>query len=110
DVGSDLASIKCRARRDGDHWVLNGSKYWCTFADGADFIQVIARTEGEARSHKGLTSIPVEKPKGELPKGVTGSPIPKIGYFGWKTWELRFEGVRAPVALEADRAPGRAFQ
>jgi alkylation response protein AidB-like acyl-CoA dehydrogenase len=109
DVGSDLASIKCRAKRDGDHWVLNGSKYWCTFADGADFIQVIARTEGEARSHKGLTSIPVEKPKGELPKGVTGSPIPKIGYFGWKTWELHFDNVRVPVIESGRTEEGKAF-
>jgi alkylation response protein AidB-like acyl-CoA dehydrogenase len=109
DVGSDLASIKCRATLDGDHWVLNGSKYWCTFADGADFLQVIARTEGEARSHRGLTSIAVEKPKGELPKGVTGSPIPKIGYYGWKTWELHFDNVRVPV-LEARRGEeGKAF-
>jgi len=111
DAGSDIASIKCRARRDGDHWVLSGSKYWCTFADGADFIQVIARTEdpGEGRRHVGLTSIAVEKPKGELPKGVTGSPIPKIGYFGWKTWELHFDNVRVP-AIESRRGEeGKAF-
>ena len=111
DVGSDLASIKCRARRDGDSWVINGSKYWCTFADGADFIQVIARTdgEGEGRRHTGLTSIPVEKPKGELPKGVTGSPIPKIGYFGWKTWELHFDNVRVPVIDSGRGEEGKAF-
>jgi alkylation response protein AidB-like acyl-CoA dehydrogenase len=41
--------------------------------------------------------VSVEKPKGELPAGCTGNPIPKIGYFGWKTWELRFDGTRAPV-------------
>ena len=114
DVGSDLASIKCRARRDGDHWVITGNKYWCTFADGADFIQVIARTGdlGESgRSHKGLTSIVVEKPRGELPAGVTGNPIPKIGYFGWKTWELYFDHVRVPVAKreETKKQEGRAF-
>jgi alkylation response protein AidB-like acyl-CoA dehydrogenase len=111
DAGSDIASIKCRARRDGDHWILNGSKYWCTFADGADFIQVIARTEdqGEGRRHLGLTSIAVEKPKGELPKGVTGSPIPKIGYFGWKTWELHFDNVRVPVLESGRGEEGKAF-
>jgi alkylation response protein AidB-like acyl-CoA dehydrogenase len=38
----------------------------------------------------------VEKPRGELPPNVTGSPIPKIGYFGWKTWELAFDGCRVP--------------
>ena len=114
DVGSDLASIKCRARRDGDDWIITGNKYWCTFADGADFIQVIARTgdlDESGRSHKGLTSISVEKPRGELPRGVTGNPIPKIGYFGWKTWELHFDNVRVPVAQreETKKQEGRAF-
>jgi len=114
DVGSDLASIQCRAERDGDEWVITGNKYWCTFADGADFIQVIARTEapeGGGRSHRGLTSIAIEKPRGELPAGVTGSPIPKIGYFGWKTWELYFDHVRVPVAQrdKQKKQEGKAF-
>ena len=112
EVGSDIASIKTRARREGDEWVINGSKYWCTFADGADFIQVMARSEDptdDKRRHVGLTSIAVEKPKGELPKGVTGSPIPKIGYFGWKTWELHFDNVRAPVQERRSEQEGRAF-
>ena len=43
-TGSDLASISCRAVRDGDEWVITGNKYWCTFADGADYITVFART------------------------------------------------------------------
>src|ERR1700677_2109253 len=42
-VGSDLSGVTCRARRDGDEWVIAGSKYWCTFADGADFISVLCR-------------------------------------------------------------------
>ena len=113
-TGSDLSSVACRARRDGDEWVITGNKYWCTFADGADFISVLCRIDDpDAPDGKaGTVSISVEKPQGELPKGVTGSPIPKIGYFGWKTWELRFEDVRAPVAPASDRgnAPGRAFQ
>ena len=44
DVGSDVSGIACRARRDGDSWVINGNKYWCTFADGADFMILMART------------------------------------------------------------------
>jgi alkylation response protein AidB-like acyl-CoA dehydrogenase len=96
-AGSDMAGVRCRARRDGDEWVISGNKYWCTFADGADFISVICRidTEDDARQ-AGMQSISVEKPRGELPAGVTGSPIPKIGYHGWKTWELHFDEVRAP--------------
>jgi len=110
-AGSDVSAITCRARKDGDSWVINGSKYWCTFADGADFIYVVCRTEAPAapgKKHQGLTGIPVEKPKGQLPAGVAGSPIPKIGYFGWKTWELSFDNVRVPVNIPEEQA-GKAF-
>ena len=110
-AGSDIASIACRAKREGDDWVITGNKYWCTFADGADFIFVICRTNTDddpAKRYKGLTGIAVEKRKGELPDGVSGSVIPKIGYFGWKTWELAFDEVRVPVNMsEADA--GQAF-
>jgi acyl-CoA dehydrogenase len=99
NVGSDLAAISCRAVLDGDEWVITGDKYWCTFADGADYIQVLARvdTPGETDSrYQGLKSFIIEKPRGELPSGCAGSPIPKIGYFGWKTFELAFDGCRIP--------------
>ncbi len=99
DVGSDLAAAKCRAVLDGDEWVITGSKYWCTFADGADYIQLLARVEApdsDDAQHKGLKNFIIEKPRGELPEGCSGSPIPKIGYFGWKTWELAFDGCRIP--------------
>ena len=113
-TGSDLSGVTCRARRDGDDWVITGSKYWCTFADGADYISVLCRIDDpDAPSGRaGTTSVSVEKPKGELPKGCTGSPIPKIGYFGWKTWELHFDEVRAPVRAPVDGNPeaGRAVQ
>ena len=111
-TGSDLSSVQCRARRDGDEWIITGNKYWCTFADGADFISVLCKIDDPAapEGRAGTVSIIVEKPKGQLPDGVTGSPIPKIGYYGWKTWELRFEAVRAPVAATPDKTQGRAFQ
>jgi alkylation response protein AidB-like acyl-CoA dehydrogenase len=98
-TGSDLSSVSCRARREGDEWVITGSKYWCTFADGADFIMVLCRIdEPVAPGGRPRTiNINVEKPRGQLPKGVSGSPIPKIGYFGWKTWELSFDAVRVPA-------------
>jgi len=98
-TGSDLSGVTCRARRDGDDWIITGAKYWCTFADGADYISVLCRIDDPAApgGRAGTTSVSVEKPKGELPKGCTGSPIPKIGYFGWKTWELYFDNVRAPA-------------
>ncbi len=109
-AGSDVAQIACRAKADGENWRLSGNKYWCTFADGADFIHVITRTRAgeEKKRHLGLTAFSLEKPRGGLPQGVSGSPIPKIGYFGWKTWELRFDDVLAPKdALIGE--PERAF-
>src|SRR5262245_31213080 len=99
NVGSDLAAVSCRAVLDKDHWVISGNKYWCTFADGADYIQLLARVEvpGQAAArYSGLRSFVIEKPRGELPKGCSGAPIPKIGYFGWKTYELAFDGCRIP--------------
>ncbi|HEV2364690.1 MAG TPA: acyl-CoA dehydrogenase family protein [Caulobacteraceae bacterium] len=111
-TGSDLSSVACLARRECDEWVITGNKYWCTFADGANFIQVLCRIDDPAAppGRGGTVSVSVEKPAGELPEGVSGAPIPKIGYFGWKTWELRFEGVRAPVVQSDPASAGRGFQ
>ena len=98
NAGSDMAGVSCRATRDGGDWIINGNKYWCTFADGADFISVVCRVETDSESRQaGMKSIVVEKPRGELPEGVQGSPIPKVGYHGWKTWELHFDNVRVPA-------------
>ena len=110
DAGSDLfGSIKTKAVLDGDEWVITGNKYWCTFADGSDVINVLCRLD-DVPGAKGVRSIAVEKPKGELPQKCSGSPIPKIGYFGWKTWELRFEGVRVPKENMVGPLPGEAPQ
>jgi alkylation response protein AidB-like acyl-CoA dehydrogenase len=112
NAGSDVANIETRAVRNGDDFIITGNKYWCTFADGADFITVIARTgtdDDPKRRHNGLSAFMVEKPRGQLPRGVEGSPIPKIGYFGWKTWELAFDGVRVPASKMLGQE-GKAFQ
>lgn len=112
NVGSDVAGVSTRAELDGDEWVINGSKYWCTFADRSDFIQVIARVgweEGMAR-HEGLTMVPVEKERGSFPQGISGHPIPKIGYYGWKTYELAFDNFRAPAYENDRRSIGKAFR
>ena len=111
DTGSDLASISCRAERDGDDWVINGSKYWCTFADGADYIVLFARTSpppDDNKRHLGISAFIIDKQRGSLPTGVKGSEIPKIGYFGWKTWELAFDDFRLPAAALIGEA-GKAF-
>jgi alkylation response protein AidB-like acyl-CoA dehydrogenase len=111
NAGSDVANVSCRAKRVGDEWEITGNKYWCTFADGADFILVFARTgpdvDPKAR-HRGISAFMVEKPRGQLPEGVFGSPIPKIGYYGWTTWELAFDACRVP-AENMIGEEGRAF-
>lgn len=111
NAGSDVANVSTKAVREGDEWVITGNKYWCTFADRADFIQVVARTEFDenAPRHAGLTMIPVEKDRGSFPEGLSGSPIPKIGYFGWKTYELAFDKVRAPVYERDAKNAGKGF-
>ncbi len=100
DAGSDLANVQCRARLDGDEWVINGNKMWCTFADGADYITVLARTEemDPARRHKGTAMFFFEKERGTFPTGLRATNINKIGYHGWKTWELQFDDFRVPLS------------
>ena len=111
EAGSDVANLSCRATRDGNEWVINGSKMWCTFADEADFILLFARTQPPSdpkRRHLGISRFLILKERGSLPPGLNGSPIRKIGYFGWKTWELHFEDFRLPAsALLGDE--GQAF-
>ena len=111
DTGSDLASISCRAEKKGGEWVITGNKYWCTFADGADYIVLFARSqapEDENRRHLGISAFLIDKPRGELPPNVQGNPIPKIGYFGWKTYELAFDGLRLPLSALIGEE-GKAF-
>jgi alkylation response protein AidB-like acyl-CoA dehydrogenase len=101
DAGSDLASVRTRAVRDGDDWVITGEKRWTGFALEADFLQVLCRISdpepGEPRS-RGLASIVVEKERGRFPPGITGRPLDKIGYHGFTTWNLTLDGVRVPAA------------
>ena len=111
NVGSDLASVSCRAVLDGDEWVVTGNKYWCTFADGADYIQLLARAEGsDDPALKGLKNFIIEKERGSLPEGCSGSPIPKIGYFGWNTFELAFDGCRIPKENVITGGTGDGFK
>ena len=98
-AGSDVANISCRAVRDGDDWVINGSKMWCTFADQADYLILFARTapppDPEHR-HLGISVFLIDKQRGTFPDGISGTPLRKIGYRGWKTWELAFDSFRLP--------------
>jgi alkylation response protein AidB-like acyl-CoA dehydrogenase len=105
-AGSDLAAVQTRAIREGDHWLLSGTKRWAGFALAANFIEVLARTrepkQGEPRS-AGLETFLVVKRPGAFPDGMTGHVIDKIGYHGFLTWHLELDGVRVP---EGDRLTG----
>jgi alkylation response protein AidB-like acyl-CoA dehydrogenase len=110
DAGSDVASIRCRAELDGDHYVINGQKMWCTFADEADFIILVARTEpyDPAHRHSGLRRFYIPKERGGFPTGISGNRIRKIGYHGWDTWELALNDFRLPAThlIEAGERSG----
>jgi len=74
EAGSDLAGIRTRATRDGDHWILNGSKIWSSGAYYADWAMCLARTDWDAPKHRGLTwfAVPTDAP------GVTVRQITQI--------------------------------
>jgi alkylation response protein AidB-like acyl-CoA dehydrogenase len=60
DAGTDLASLKTRAVRDGDHWVINGQKLYTSLAYNADYIWLAARTDPDASGHKGISLFAVD--------------------------------------------------
>ncbi len=98
-AGSDLANVECAAVRDGDEWVVTGTKRWVGNAKAADFIHLMARTRepsGDRRAD-GLEIFLVEKERDAFPRGITGTVIEKIGYFGLTTWQLELDGLRLPA-------------
>jgi alkylation response protein AidB-like acyl-CoA dehydrogenase len=92
DAGSDVASMTTRAVRDGDHYILSGTKYWITNAGISDFYTVFAKTDPTA-GHRGISCFVVEKdwgvkvPKLEHKMGLRASP----------TGEVLFDDVHVPV-------------
>ena len=100
-TGSDISGLSTRAEKVGGDYLITGNKFWCTNAEAADAILILARTEPkteESRPHHGISALLLEKDAGSFPEGLQGTPIPKIGYFGWKTWELSFDRVRVPAS------------
>ncbi|POM23485.1 Acyl-CoA dehydrogenase [Actinomadura rubteroloni] len=98
EAGSDAASMKTRAVRDGDHWVLNGAKCWITNAGVSEFYTVMAVTDPEKRS-RGISAFVVEKSD----PGVSFGPKErKLGIKGSPTRTVNLDNVRIP----ADRIIG----
>jgi len=92
DAGSDVASMRARAVRDGDSYVLNGTKYWITNAGVSDTYTVFAKTDPEA-GHRGITCFLVEKDWGVKVAKLEH----KLGLRGSPTGEVVFEDVRVPL-------------
>ncbi|HMK62899.1 MAG TPA: acyl-CoA dehydrogenase family protein [Acidimicrobiales bacterium] len=93
DAGSDVAAMRCRAVRDGDHYVLSGSKYWITNAGVSDTYTVFATTDPDA-GHRGISCFLVE-----ADWGVKVAKLEhKMGLRGSPTGEIVLDDVRVPVA------------
>ena len=89
--GSDVASIKCAARKDGDDYVINGTKMWITNGMKADWCCLLANTsDGPVHRNKSLIMVPLDA------KGVSRQKIHKIGMHSSDTAQLFFDDVRVP--------------
>ena len=95
DAGSDVAGIRTRARRDGDSWVLNGSKMFITNGVLADVYFVAVRTNPDAKGSRGISIFIVEK---GTPGFRVGRALNKTGWLCSDTAELVFEDCRVPAA------------
>jgi butyryl-CoA dehydrogenase len=111
-VGSDVAAITCRARLDGDHYVVDGQKMWVTNGLRSGLVTLLVKTDpATTPPYKGISILMVEKPPGENHfEGLTvGKNIAKMGYKGVETTELSFDGHRVPAANLLGGVEGQGF-
>ncbi len=97
NTGSDLASIKTRAVREGGVYKVYGNKTWITHPVRADLMTLLVRTNPKETGHRGLSMLLAEKPRGTdqnpFPaKGMSGTEIEVLGYRGMKEYEIAFDG------------------
>jgi len=97
NTGSDLASIKTRAVRDGNTYRVYGNKTWITHPVRADLMTLLVRTNAAEKGYRGLSMLLAEKPRGsdERPfpaAGMSGTEIEVLGYRGMKEYEIAFDG------------------
>jgi alkylation response protein AidB-like acyl-CoA dehydrogenase len=94
DAGSDLAALRTRADRDGDHYVINGHKVWTSYSDDADWCLVLARTDHDVPKHKGISAfaVPMRQP------GIEQRPLRMINGITKEFGEVLFDGARVPAA------------
>jgi alkylation response protein AidB-like acyl-CoA dehydrogenase len=113
ELGSDVAAIKTRARRDGTDYIIDGAKMWLTNGGTANLVATLVKTEeGAAKAHHNLTAFLVDKPTGygEVAPGLSvPGKIDKMGYKGVDTTELVFDGYRIGADKILGAAPGKGF-
>ncbi|MGF1476872.1 MAG: acyl-CoA dehydrogenase family protein [Geminicoccaceae bacterium] len=115
DTGSDLASLKTRAVRDGEVYRITGQKTWITHAARADLMTVLARTDPDDKGYRGLSMFLAEKPRGtdENPfpvDGLGGGEIEVLGYRGMKEYFLSFDGFEVPSGQLLGETEGQGFK
>ena len=113
--GSDLASLKTRAVKDGDVWKVSGNKTWITHPVRADIMTLLARTNPDEPGYKGLSMFIAEKPRGtdEEPfpaDGMSGGEIEVLGYRGMKEYEIAFDGFEVKGENLLGQVEGEGFK
>tara|TARA_B110000503_G_scaffold85681_1_gene130390 strand:- start:1785 stop:2978 length:1194 start_codon:yes stop_codon:yes gene_type:complete len=93
NAGSDLASLKCSARREGDEYVINGTKMWTTQAQYADMMHILVRTDNSGKNQQGITFLLLDMNT----RGITISPIITMDRV-YHTNQTFFDEVRVPVS------------
>ncbi|WP_454657503.1 acyl-CoA dehydrogenase family protein [Bosea beijingensis] len=115
NTGSDLASLRTKAVKEGDVWKVSGNKTWITHPVRADIMTLLVRTDPSEPGYKGLSMLIAEKPRGSdadpFPvAGLTGSEIEVLGYRGMKEYELAFDGFEVKGENLLGGVPGQGFK
>ncbi|HEV7259429.1 MAG TPA: acyl-CoA dehydrogenase family protein [Bosea sp. (in: a-proteobacteria)] len=115
NTGSDLASLRTRAVRDGEVWKVSGNKTWITHPVRADIMTLLVRTDPDAAGYRGLSMLIAEKPRGSdadpFPvEGLTGGEIEVLGYRGMKEYELAFDGFEVKAENLLGGVEGQGFK
>ena len=115
NTGSDLASLRTRATREGDTYVIKGAKTWITHPVRADLMTLLTRTNPDEPGYKGLSMFLAEKPRGDdanpFPaKGMSGGEIEVLGYRGMKEYEIAFDGFEVPASALLGGVEGQGFK